>query len=78
MRTLFWYMLRQPARAPRLALVRDGDRPRAGYSLLELERAGLSEPRARALGIPIDRTRPSALGTNIAELTGLAEARRSC
>ena len=43
----------------------------AGYSLLELERAGITEERARAVGLAIDRARESALGENVAQLEKL-------
>jgi len=39
-----------------------------GFSILELDRAGLSESRARALGLPIDGTRHSALRHNVRHL----------
>ena len=42
-----------------------------GYSLLELERADISEERARAAGLAIDRTRSSALGSNVMQLEKL-------
>jgi ribosomal protein L13E len=40
----------------------------AGYSLLELERAGLTLQQAMAAGLTIDRTRNSALGSNVIQL----------
>ena len=42
-----------------------------GYSLLELERAGITEEQAVAAGLPIDRERTSALGSNVMELEKL-------
>jgi ribosomal protein L13E len=42
-----------------------------GYSLLELERAGISEQTAIASGLPIDRQRNSALGSNVMQLEKL-------
>jgi ribosomal protein L13E len=39
-----------------------------GYSLLELERAGIDEPAARGLSIPVDPVRASALGSNVLQL----------
>lgn len=42
-----------------------------GYSLLELERAGLSENDAQELSIPVDRSRLSALGSNVMQLEKL-------
>ena len=46
-----------------------------GYSLLELERAGISEAQAAAAGLMIDRERTSALGSNVMELERLRRAR---
>ena len=46
-----------------------------GYSLLELERAGISEAQAAAAGLTIDRERTSALGSNVVELERLRRAR---
>jgi ribosomal protein L13E len=45
-----------------------------GYSLLELERAGISEAQAAAAGLTIDRERTSALGSNVMELERLRRA----
>lgn len=39
-----------------------------GYSLLELERAGLPLEKARELGIPIDAARTSGIGANVMRL----------
>ena len=47
----------------------------AGYSLLELERAGITEPQAIAVGLAIDRERLSALGSNVMQLQKLRRAR---
>jgi len=46
-----------------------------GYSLLELERAGISEAQAAAAGLTIDRERTSAIGSNVMELERLRRAR---
>jgi len=46
-----------------------------GYSLLELERAGISEAQAAAAGLTIDRERTSALGSHVMELERLRRAR---
>jgi ribosomal protein L13E len=46
-----------------------------GYSLLELERAGISEDQARAAGLTIDRERRSSLGSNVMQLEKLRRAR---
>jgi ribosomal protein L13E len=47
----------------------------AGYSLLELERAGISEAQAIAAGLTIDRERNSALGSNVMQLERLRQVR---
>jgi ribosomal protein L13E len=47
----------------------------AGYSLLELERAGITEEQAIAAGLAIDRTRSSALGSNVMQLQQLRRAK---
>jgi ribosomal protein L13E len=46
-----------------------------GYSLLELERAGITEGQAIAAGLTIDRQRNSALGSNVMQLEKLRRAR---
>ena len=40
----------------------------AGYSALELERAGLTVDKAREFGIPIDLERTSGIGANVLRL----------
>jgi ribosomal protein L13E len=47
----------------------------AGYSLLELERAGVTEEQAAAAGLAIDRERISALGSNVIQLEQLRRTR---
>jgi ribosomal protein L13E len=47
----------------------------ASYSLLELERAGLTTEQAIAAGLAIDRERNSALGSNVIQLEKLRRAR---
>jgi ribosomal protein L13E len=46
-----------------------------GYSLLEMERAGITEDQANAAGLPIDRARLSALGSNVMQLQKLRRSR---
>ena len=46
-------------------------RPAQGFSLLEIERAGISEQRALEMGLVLDRRRHSALGSNVAQLKRL-------
>jgi ribosomal protein L13E len=48
----------------------------AGYSALELERAGITEEQAIAAGLAVDRTRTSALGSNVMQLQKLRRAKR--
>jgi ribosomal protein L13E len=40
----------------------------SGYSLLELERAGLTEADAERLGIPVEWERSSMVGSNVMQL----------
>jgi ribosomal protein L13E len=47
-------------------------REESGFSILELDRAGISESRAHALGLPIDGTRHDALSRNIHHLKSFA------
>ena len=47
----------------------------AGYSLLELERAGLTLEKGRALGIPIDTKRTNGVGANVLRLRELLASR---
>jgi ribosomal protein L13E len=47
----------------------------AGYSLLELERAGLTLEKGRELGIPIDTERTSGVGANVLRLRELMASR---
>lgn len=39
-----------------------------GYSLLELERAGLTVEKARELGLPLDPARTCSVGANVLRL----------
>jgi ribosomal protein L13E len=47
----------------------------AGYSVLELERAGVTEEQASVAGLVIDRERTSALGSNVMQLEQLRRTR---
>ena len=42
--------------------------PAAGFSLGELAEAGLDEEAARRMGLPVDASRLSSLGSNVASL----------
>ena len=46
-----------------------------GYSLLELERAGITKEQASAAGLAIDPERMSALGSNVMQLEKLRRTR---
>ncbi len=57
-------------------VVRGRDVLRAqGYSLAELERAGLTAHDAARLGVPLDRARTTHLGCNVIELNALVTRR---
>jgi len=47
----------------------------AGYSLLELERAGLTLEQGRELGLPIDTERTNGVGANVMRLRELKTLR---
>ena len=47
----------------------------AGYSLLELERAGLTLEQGRELAIPIDTERTNGVGANVLRLRQLMASR---
>ena len=49
--------------------------PATGYSPLELERAGLTVEKGRALGIPVDAGRTNGVGANVLRLRELLTAR---
>jgi ribosomal protein L13E len=42
--------------------------PASGFSMLELERAGITLEAAKALNLPIDRFRLTSIGTNVLQL----------
>ncbi len=42
--------------------------PAPGFSPAELAEAGLDEEQARALGLPVDSSRLSSLGSNVSRL----------
>jgi ribosomal protein L13E len=69
-----WFARADIRLAPRVTLGREVAFT-DGYSLLELERAGLTEAQAQAAGLPIDRTRESALGSNVMQLEQLRRVR---
>ena len=43
----------------------------AGYSTLELQRAGLTVEKARELGLPLDLSRSTGVGANVMQLRAL-------
>jgi len=69
-----WFARTQVRLAPRATLGREVPYV-ASYSLLELERAGLTAEQAIAAGVAIDRKRNSALGSNVIQLEKLRRAR---
>ena len=69
-----WFARTQVRLAPQATLGREVPYV-ASYSLLELERAGLTAEQAIAAGVAIDRTRNSALGSNVTQLEKLRRAR---
>ncbi len=69
-----WFARTQVTLAPQATLGREVPYV-ASYSLLELERAGLTAEQAIAAGVAIDRKRNSALGSNVIQLEKLRRAR---
>jgi ribosomal protein L13E len=69
-----WFARAEVRLAPRTTMGREVGFT-GGYSLLELERAGLTEAQARAAGLPIDRERESSLGANVMQLDRLRRVR---
>ena len=69
-----WFARTQVRLAPQATLGREVPYV-ASYSLLELERAGLTAEQAIAAGVAIDRQRNSALGSNVIQLEKLLRAR---
>lgn len=47
----------------------------AGYSIIELERAGLTVEKGRELGIPIDPGRTNGIGANVMRLREIVASR---
>ncbi len=69
-----WFARTEVRLAPQATLGREVPYV-ASYSLLELERAGLTAEQAIAAGVAIDRKRNSALGSNVIQLEKLRRAR---
>jgi len=68
-----WFARTEVRLAPQATLGREVPYV-ASYSLLELERAGLTAEQAIAAGVAIDRKRNSALGSNVIQLEKLRRA----
>ncbi len=68
-----WFARAQVRLAPQATLGREVPYV-ASYSLLELERAGLTAEQAIVAGLAIDHTRNSALGSNVIQLERLRRA----
>ena len=66
-------ILPEPVNTSPTATVGRSTGPALGYSLLELERAGLTRERATELGLRIDPDRPSSFGNNVMQLQQLTE-----
>jgi ribosomal protein L13E len=69
-----WFARTQVRLAPQATLGREVPYV-ASYSLLELERAGLTTEQAIAAGLVIDHKRNSALGSNVIQLEKLRRVR---
>jgi ribosomal protein L13E len=69
-----WFARTQVRLAPQATLGREVPYV-VGYSLLELERAGITAEQAIEAGVAIDRKRNSALGSNVIQLEKLRRAR---
>jgi ribosomal protein L13E len=69
-----WFARPQVRLVPQATLGREAPYV-TGYSLLELERSGLTIEQAIAAGLTIDRARDSALGSNVVQLEKLRRAR---
>ncbi len=68
-----WFARTQVRLAPQATLGREVPYA-ASYSLLELERVGLTAEQAIVAGLAIDCTRNSALGSNVIQLERLRRA----
>jgi ribosomal protein L13E len=68
-----WFARTQVRLAPQATLGREAPYV-ASYSLLEIERSGLTAEQAIAAGVAIDRKRNSALGSNVIQLEKLRRA----
>jgi ribosomal protein L13E len=63
----------EPVKPAPTATVGRSTGPALGYSLLELERAGMTAERAQELGLRIDPDRPSSFGNNVMQLEQIRE-----
>jgi ribosomal protein L13E len=70
-----WHSRRPPRPLDRS--VRDRLVPAEGYSLAELDDAGVSLEQAETLGLPVDAGRVGAYGPNVAALRDFLRATRS-
>jgi len=63
---------------PRPVFLSTGDRlePALGFSLTELDDAGITLERAEELGLPVDAGRIGAYGPNVSALRDFARLRR--
>jgi ribosomal protein L13E len=68
---LFGIVPAPPVKAAPTAAVGRSTGATLGYSLLELERAGISLERATELGLRVDPDRPSSFGNNVMQLEAI-------
>lgn len=79
---MFYHVAKSPRarlRPPRPVLLSDRQRlePTEGFSMDELDAAGISLERAENLGLPVDMGRNFSFGPNIEALRGFAVASRA-
>jgi ribosomal protein L13E len=68
---------RRPPRPVERSVVRNRLVPMEGYSLAELDDAGLSIEQAEILGVPVDAGRVGSYGPNVTALREYLRASRS-
>jgi ribosomal protein L13E len=68
-----WWFMKQRKQGKLVPITMEKRRivPARGFSLLELERAGLTLEDAQSFNLPIDRFRLTSIGTNVLQLCEL-------